>query len=111
MDEMNNTMNEVMDTAETTTDLVAPEAENLVPVEDSNENESSGALGAMVLVGAIALAGYAVGKVGEKVVRKIGPSIKNRFDVIKSRKTKKVGKSDEPIEVEAEEVEPENESQ
>lgn len=106
MEEMN-TMNEVMENTENTTDMVVPETQDFVPVsEDStdNGNESSGALGAMLMVGAIALAGYSIGKVGEKIAKKVAPTIKNKLAARKARKAAETGEPDEPV-VDAEVVE------
>ena len=88
MDEMN-TMNEVMDTENT--DMVPTQDENLVMTED-NAEETSGGIPAMLVIGAVALAGYGIGKLGEK--------------------KHKGAEESEPVdvEVEATEVEPEEET-
>lgn len=102
MDEMN-TMNEVMDT-----DMVPTQDENLVMTED-NAEETSGGIPAMLVVGAVALAGYGIGKLGEKVIRKVGPAIKAKVSGLKKHKG---AEESEPVdvEVEATEVEPEEET-
>ena len=102
MDEMN-TMNEVMDTENT--DMVPTQDENLVMTEDNAEDTSSG-IPAMLVVGAVALAGYGIGKLGEKVVRKVAPAIKAKVAGLKKHKG---AEEPEPVEVEVEatEVEPE----
>lgn len=100
MDEMN-TMNEVMDTENT-------EDENLVMTED-NAEETSGGIPAMLVVGAVALAGYGIGKLGEKVIRKVAPAIKAKVAGLKKHKG---DEESEPVdvEVEATDVEPEEET-
>ena len=102
MDEMN-TMNEVMDT-----DMVPTQDENLVMTED-NAEETSGGIPAMLVVGAVALAGYGIGKLGEKVIRKVAPAIKAKVSGLKKHKG---AEESEPVdvEVEATEVEPEEET-
>lgn len=111
MDEMNNTMmNEVSEIE--VTDIVPEETTNLVYDEGSTEEKSSGGLAGMLVVGAVALAGYGIGKLGEKVIKKViktvGPKVKNKIRSMKTMKTE----SDEPvdIEVEAEEVETEEDN-
>lgn len=105
MDEMN-TMNEVMDTENT--DMVPTQDENLVMTEDNIE-ETSGGVPAMLVVGAVALAGYGIGKLGEKVIRKVAPAIKAKVAGLKKHKG---AEESEPVEVEVEatEVEPEEET-
>lgn len=105
MDEMN-TMNEVMDTENT--DMVPTQDENLVMTEDNAEDTSSG-IPAMLVVGAVALAGYGIGKLGEKVIRKVAPAIKAKVSSLKKHKG---AEESEPVdvEVEATEVEPEEET-
>lgn len=105
MDEMN-TMNEVMDTENT--NMVPTQDENLVMTED-NAEETSGGIPAMLVVGAVALAGYGIGKLGEKVIRKVAPAIKAKVSGLKKRKG---AEESEPVdvEVEATEVEPEEET-
>lgn len=105
MDEMN-TMNEVMDTENT--DMVPTQDENLVMTEDNAEDTSSG-IPAMLVVGAVALAGYGVGKLGEKVIRKVAPAIKAKVAGLKKHKG---AEESEPVDVEVEttEVEPEEET-
>ena len=105
MDEMN-TMNEVMDTENT--DMVPTQDENLVMMED-NAEETSGGIPAMLVVGAVALAGYGIGKLGEKVIRKVAPAIKAKVAGLKKHKG---AEEPEPVdvEVEATEVEPEEET-
>lgn len=105
MDEMN-TMNEVMDTENT--DMVPTQDENLVMTEDNAEDTSSG-IPAMLVVGAVALAGYGIGKLGEKVIRKVAPAINAKVSGLK--KHKGAEESDlVDVEVEATEVEPEEET-
>ena len=105
MDEMN-TMNEVMDTENT--DMVPTQDENLVMTEDNAEDTSSG-IPAMLVVGAVALAGYGIGKLGEKVIRKVAPAIKAKVAGLKKHKG---AEESEPVdvEVEATEVEPDEET-
>lgn len=105
MDEMN-TMNEVMDTENT--NMVPTQDENLVMTED-NAEETSGGIPAMLVVGAVALAGYGIGKLGEKVIRKVAPAIKAKVAGLKKNKG---AEESEPVdvEVEATEVEPEEET-
>ena len=105
MDEMN-TMNEVMDTENT--NMVPTQDENLVMSED-NAEETSGGIPAMLVVGAVALAGYGIGKLGEKVIRKVAPAIKAKVAGLKKHKG---AEESEPVdvEVEATEVEPEEET-
>ena len=105
MDEMN-TMNEVMDTENT--NMVPTQDENLVMTEDNAEDTSSG-IPAMLIVGAVALAGYGIGKLGEKVIRKVAPAIKAKVAGLKKHKG---AEESEPVdvEVEATEVEPEEET-
>ena len=105
MDEMN-TMNEVMDTENT--NMVPTQDENLVMTEDNAEDTSSG-IPAMLVVGAVALAGYGIGKLGEKVIRKVAPAIKAKVAGLKKHKG---AEESEPVnvEVEATEVEPEEET-
>lgn len=105
MDEMN-TMNEVMDTENT--NMVPTQDENLVMTEDNAEDTSSG-IPAMLVVGAVALAGYGIGKLGEKVIRKVAPAIKAKVAGLKKHKG---DEESEPVEVEVEatEVEPEEET-
>lgn len=106
MDEMN-TMNEVMDTENT--DMVPTQDENLVMTED-NAEETSGGIPAMLVIGAVALAGYGIGKLGEKVIRKkVAPAIKAKVAGLKKHKG---AEESEPVdvEVEATEVEPEEET-
>lgn len=109
MDEMN-TMNEVMDTENT--DMVPTQDENLVMTEDNAEDTSSG-IPVMLVVGAVALAGYGIGKLGEKVIRKVAPAIKAKVAGLKKHKG---AEESEPVdvevevEVEATEVEPEEET-
>lgn len=105
MDEMN-TMNEVMDTENT--NMVPTQDENLVMTEDNAEDTSSG-IPAMLAVGAVALAGYCIGKLGEKVIRKVAPAIKAKVAGLKKHKG---DEESEPVEVEVEatEVEPEEET-
>lgn len=105
MDEMN-TMNEVMDTENT--NMVPTQDENLVMTEDNAEDTSSG-IPAMLVVGAVALAGYGIGKLGEKVIRKVAPAIKAKVAGLKKHKG---AEESEPVEVEVEatEVEPDEET-
>lgn len=105
MDEMN-TMNEVMDTENT--NMVPTQDENLVMTEDNAEDTSNG-IPAMLVVGAVALAGYGIGKLGEKVIRKVAPAIKAKVAGLKKHKG---AEESEPVdvEVEATEVEPEEET-
>ena len=105
MDEMN-TMNELMDTENT--DMVPTQDEKLVMTEDNAEDTSSG-IPAMLVVGAVALAGYGIGKLGEKVIRKVAPAIKAKVAGLKKHKG---AEESEPVdvEVEATEVEPEEET-
>lgn len=106
MDEMN-TMNEVMDTENT--DMVPTQDENLVMTED-NAEETSGGIPAMLVIGAVALAGYGIGKLGEKVIRKkVAPAIKAKVAGLKKHKG---AEESEPVDVEvkATEVEPEEET-
>lgn len=105
MDEMN-TMNEVMETENT--DMVPTQDENLVMTEDNAEDTSSG-IPAMLVVGAVALAGYGIGKLSEKVIRKVAPAIKAKVAGLKKHKG---AEESEPVEVEVEatEVEPEEET-
>ena len=105
MDEMN-TMNEVMDTENT--DMVPTQDENLVMTEDNAEDTSSG-IPAMLVIGAVALAGYGIGKLGEKVTRKVALAIKAKVAGLKKHKG---AEEFEPVdvEVEATEVEPEEET-
>lgn len=106
MDEMN-TMNEVMDTENT--DMVPTQDENLVMTED-NAEETSGGIPAMLVIGAVALAGYGIGKLGENVIRKkVAPAIKAKVAGLKKHKG---AEESEPVdvEVEATEVEPEEET-
>lgn len=106
MDEMN-TMNEVMDTENT--NMVPTQDENLVMTED-NAEETSGGIPAMLVIGAVALAGYGIGKLGEKVIRKkVAPAIKAKVAGLKKHKG---AEESEPVdvEVEATEVEPEEET-
>lgn len=105
MDEMN-TMNEVMDTENT--DMVPTQDENLVMTEDNAEDTSSG-IPAMLVVGAVALAGYGIGKLGEKVIRKVAPAIKAKVSSLKKHKGAEEPKPVD-VEVEATEVEPEEET-
>lgn len=105
MDEMN-TMNEVMDTENT--NMVPTQDENLVMTEDNAEDTSSG-IPAMLVVGAVALAGYGIGKLGEKVIRKVAPAIKAKVAGLKKHKGAEESKPVE-VEVEATEVEPEEET-
>lgn len=109
MEEMNNTMmsNEVEET-EVTTDMVPSEPETVVTSEDSTEsNESSGMAGAAIFLGVCALAGYGAYTIGKKVVGKVAPAVKDKLS--KFKKPKEEGEPSEPvdIEVEASEVEPE----
>lgn len=106
MDEMN-TMNEVMDTENT--DMVPTQDENLVMTEDNAEDTSSG-IPVMLVVGAVALAGYGIGKLGENVIRKkVAPAIKAKVAGLKKHKG---AEESEPVDVEvkATEVEPEEET-
>lgn len=105
MDEMN-TMNEVMDTENT--DMVPTQDENLVMTEDNAEDTSSG-IPVLLVAGAVALAGYGIGKLGEKIVRKVAPAIKAKVAGLKKHKG---AEESEPVEVEVEatEVEPEEET-
>lgn len=105
MDEMN-TMNEVMDTENT--NMVPTQDENLVMTEDNAEDTSSG-IPTMLVVGAVALAGYGIGKLGEKVIRKVCPAIKAKVSGLNKHKG---AEESEPVdvEVEATEVEPEEET-
>lgn len=105
MDEMN-TMNEVMDTENT--NMVPTQDENLVMTED-NAEDTSGGIPAMLVVGAVALAGYGIGKLGEKVIRKVAPAIKTKVAGLKKHKG---AEESEPVdvEIEATEVEPEEET-
>lgn len=104
MDEMN-TMNEVTDTENT--DMVPTQDENLVMTEDNAEDTSSG-IPAMLVVGAVALAGYGIGKLGEKVIRKVAPAIKAKVSGLKKRNG---AEESEPVDVEVTEVdEPEEET-
>lgn len=105
MDEMN-TMNEVMDTENT--NMVPTQDENLVMTED-NAEETSGGIPAMLVVGAVALAGYGIGKLGEKVIRKVAPAIKAKVSGLKKHKGAEESKPVD-VEVEATEVEPEEET-
>lgn len=105
MDEMN-TMNEVMDTENT--NMVPTQDENLVMTED-NAEETSGGIPAMLVVGAVALAGYGIGKLGEKVIRRIAPAIKAKVAGLKKHKGAEESESVD-VEVEATEVEPEEEA-
>ena len=105
MDEMN-TMNEVMDTENT--DMVPTQDENLVMTEDNIE-ETSGGVPVLLVAGAVALAGYGIGKLGEKVVRKIAPAIKAKVAGLKKHKGAEEPKPVD-VEVEATEVEPEEET-
>ena len=105
MDEMN-TMNEVMDTENT--NMVPTQDENLVMTEDNAEDTSSG-IPAMLVVGAVALAGYGIGKLGEKVIRKVAPAIKAKVAGLKKHKGAEESKPVD-VEVEATEVEPEEET-
>lgn len=98
MDEMN-TMNEVMDTENT--DMVPTQDENLVMTEDNAEDTSSG-IPAMLVVGAVALAGYGIGKLGEKVIRKVAPAIKAKVAGLKKHKG---AEESEPVDVEVEATE------
>lgn len=105
MDEMN-TMNEVMDTENT--NMVPTQDENLVMTEDNIE-ETSGGVPAALIVGGVMLAGYVVGRLGEKVVRKVAPAIKAKVSSLKKHKG---AEESEPVdvEVEATEVEPDEET-
>lgn len=105
MDEMN-TMNEVMDTENT--NMVPTQDENLVMTEDNTEDISP-SIPEMLVVGAVALAGYGIGKLGEKVIRKVAPAIKAKVAGLKKHKG---DEEPEPVEVEVEatEVEPEEET-
>ena len=105
MDEMN-TMNKVMDTENT--DMVPTQDENLVMTEDNIE-ETSGGVPAALIVSGVMLAGYAIGKLGEKVIRKVAPAIKAKVAGLKKHKG---DEESEPVEVEVEatEVEPEEET-
>lgn len=105
MDEMN-TMNEVMDTENT--NMVPTQDENLVMTEDNAEDTSID-IPSMLVVGAVALAGYGIGKLGEKVIRKVAPAIKAKVAGLKKHKG---AEEPEPVEVEVEatEVEPEEET-
>lgn len=114
MDEMN-TMNEVMDTENT--NMVPTQDENLVMTEDNIEEtsgeETSGGVPAALIVSGVMLAGYVAGKLGEKlaekVVRKVAPAIKAKVAGLKKHKG---DEESEPVEVEVEatEVEPEEET-
>lgn len=109
MDEMN-TMNEVMDTENT--NMVPTQDENLVMTEDNIE-ETSGGVPAALIVGGVMLAGYVVGKLGEKPIRKLVSWGKTRVTGLTKRMKKNKGAEEsEPIEVEVEatEVEPEEET-
>lgn len=109
MDEMN-TMNEVMDTENT--NMVPTQDENLVMTEDNIE-ETSGGVPAELIVGGFMLAGYAVGKLAEKLaeesIRKLIPWVKTKVAGLKKHKG---AEEPEPVEVEVEatEVEPEEET-
>lgn len=112
MDEMN-TMNEVMDTENT--NMVPTQDENLVMTEDNAEEteETSGGIPAALIVSGVMLAGYAIGKLGEKLaeesIRKVVPAIKAKVAGLKKHKG---AEESEPVdvEVEATEVEPEEET-
>lgn len=109
MDEMN-TMNEVMDTENT--NMVPTQDENLVMTEDNIE-ETSGGVPAALIVGGVMLAGYVVGKLGEKPIRKLVSWGKTRVTGLTKRMKKNKGAEEsEPVEVEVEatEVEPEEET-
>lgn len=104
MDEMN-TMNEVMNTEETTNMVPAQDDNYLVMTEDNSSEEDSGKLGAMLVVGAVALGGYVVGKIGEKLVKKVGPKIKAKFGGPKKHKAETEESEPVDVELEATEVE------
>lgn len=109
MDEMN-TMNEVMDTENT--DMVPTQDENLVMTEDNIE-ETSGGVPAALIVGGVMLAGYVVGKLGEKPIRKLVSWGKTKVTgLTKHMKKSKGAEESDPVdvEVEATEVEPEEET-
>ena len=105
MDEMN-TMNEVMDTENT--NMVPTQDENLVMTEDNIE-ETSGGVPAELIVGGFMLAGYAVGKLAEESIRKLIPWVKTKVSGLKKHKGAEESKPVE-VEVEATEVEPEEET-
>ena len=106
MDEMN-TMNEVMDTE--SADMVPAQDDNYLVMTEDNAEETSSGIPAMLVVGAVALAGYGIGKLSEKVIRKVGPAIKAKVSGLKKHKG---AEESEPVEVEVEatEVEPEEET-
>lgn len=109
MDEMN-TMNEVMDTENT--DMVPTQDENLVMTEDNTE-ETSGGVPVMLVFGAVALAGYGIGKLVEKPIGKLVSWGKTRVTGLTKRMKKNKGAEEsKPVEVEVEatEVEPEEET-
>lgn len=118
MDEMN-TMNEVMDTENT--NMVPTQDENLVMTEDNIEETSgdvpttlivSGAPAALI-VGGVMLAGYVVGKLVEKPIGKLVSWGKTRVTGLTKRVKKNKGAEEsKPVEVEVEatEVEPEEET-
>lgn len=107
MDEMN-TMNEVMDTENT--DMVPTQDENLVMTED-NAEDISPSIPEMLVVGAVALAGYGIGKLAEKPIGKLVSWGKTRVTGLTKRMKKNKGAEEsEPVEVEATEVEPEEET-
>lgn len=105
MDEMN-TMNEVMDTENT--DMVPTQDENLVMTEDNIE-ETSGGVPAALIVSGVMLAGYVAGKLGEKLAEKVAPAIKAKVAGLKKHKGAEEPKPVD-VEVEATEVEPEEET-
>lgn len=109
MDEMN-TMNEVMDTENT--NMVPTQDENLVMTEDNIE-ETSGDDPTTLIVGGVMLAGYVVGKLVEKPIGKFVSWGKTRVTGLTKRMKKNKGAEEsEPVEVEVEatEVEPEEET-
>lgn len=109
MDEMN-TMNEVMDTENT--NMVSTQDENLVMTEDNIE-ETSGDVPTTLIVGGVMLAGYVVGKLVEKPIGKLVSWGKTRVTGLTKRMKKNKGAEEsKPVEVEVEatEVEPEEET-
>ena len=88
--------------------MVPTQDENLIMTED-NAEETSGGVPAALIVGGVMLAGYVVGKLGEKPIRKLVSWGKTKVTGLTKHKG---AKESEPVdvEVEATEVEPEEET-
>lgn len=108
MDEMNNTMMNEVNETEATTDMVPSETETVVTSEGSTDSgESSSTASAAIVVGVFALAGYGAFTLGKKIAGKVVPVVKDKIS--KHKKAKEEPSEPVGIEVEAKEVETENE--